>query len=102
MASLCIWMHPFAIKGLGSQYTNIATLLRGDTKGYSDNVIFDDNEQMTAYNMYRNPFKDGNLTGEYRMSANPREHQGRRRQVKFLALQGVIRTLPSVTVSNCC
>lgn len=51
-------MRPFAIKGLGSQYTKITTLLRGDTKGYSDNVIFDGNEQMTAYRMYTNPFKE--------------------------------------------
>lgn len=42
-------MYPFAIKGLESQYTNITTLLRGDTDGFSDNVVFDDNEQMTAY-----------------------------------------------------
>lgn len=61
MASLCIWMHPFAIKDLESQYTNISTLLCGDMKGYRDNVIFDDNEQMTAHSMCRNPFKDGNL-----------------------------------------
>lgn len=51
-------MYPLAIKGLESQYTNITTLLRGNTKGYSDNVIFADNEQMTAYKMYTNPFKD--------------------------------------------
>lgn len=51
-------MRPFAIKGLGSQYTKITTLLRGDTKGYSYNVIFDGNEQMTAYRMYTNPFKE--------------------------------------------
>jgi len=50
-------MYPLAIKGLESQYTNITALLSGDTKGYSDNVIFDDNEQMTAYKMYINPFK---------------------------------------------
>ena len=50
-------MRPFAIKGLGSQYTKITTLLRGDTKGYSDNAVFDDNEQMTAYGMYRNPLR---------------------------------------------
>lgn len=31
MASLCIWMHPLAVKGLGSQYTGTATPLRGDT-----------------------------------------------------------------------
>ena len=55
-------MCPLAIKGLENQYTNITTVLRGDTKGYSYNVIFDDNEQMTAYRMYRNPFKDRNLT----------------------------------------
>ena len=51
-------MHPLAIKGLEGQYTNITTLLSGDTTGYSDNVIFDDYEQMTAYSMYINPFKD--------------------------------------------
>ena len=51
-------MHPLAIKGLESQYTDITTLLRGDTDGFSDNVIFDDNEQMTAYSMYTNPFKE--------------------------------------------
>ena len=61
MASLCIWMHPLAIKGLGSQYTGITTLPCGNTEGYSDNVIFDDNEQMTAYSMYRSSFKNGNL-----------------------------------------
>ena len=51
-------MYPLAIKGLECQYTNIATLLSGDIKGYSDNVIFDGYEQMTAYRMYSNPFKD--------------------------------------------
>lgn len=61
MASLCIWMHPFAVKGLGSQYTGTATLLRGDAQGFSHNAASDGNEQMTAYRMYRNPFKDGNL-----------------------------------------
>ncbi len=61
MASLCIWMHPFAIKDLESQYTNITTLRRGDTGGFSNNVVFDDNEQMTAHSMCRNPFKGGNL-----------------------------------------
>ena len=33
-------MYPLAIKGLEGQYTNITTLLSGDTKGYSDNVIY--------------------------------------------------------------
>ena len=51
-------MYPLAIKDLESQYTNITTPPSGDTKGYSDNVIFDDYEQMTAYRMYTNPFKD--------------------------------------------
>lgn len=54
-------MHPFAVKGLGSQYTGTATLLRGDAQGFSHNAASDGNEQMTAYRMYRNPFKDGNL-----------------------------------------
>lgn len=58
MVSLCIWIHPFAVKGLENQYTDAATLLRGDTKGYSDNAVSDGNEQMTAYRMYTNPFKD--------------------------------------------
>ena len=51
-------MYPLAIKGLECQYTNITTLLSGDTKGYSDNVIFDDYEQMTAYRMYITLFKE--------------------------------------------
>ena len=55
-------MHPLAIKGLGSQYTDTATLLRGDAKGYSDNAVSDGNEQMTAHSMCKNPLKDGNLT----------------------------------------
>lgn len=42
---------------------------------------------MTAYSMYRNPFKDGNLTG---MSANLNDYQGRRRQVQSLILQGIV------------
>lgn len=58
MVSLCIWIHPFAVKGLESQYTDTATLLCGDAKGYSDNAVSDGNEQMTAYRMYTNPFKD--------------------------------------------
>ena len=90
MASLCIWMHPFAVKGLESQYTDAATLLCGNTEGFSNNAAHDGNEQMTAHRMCINPFKGANL----------REHQGRRRQVKFPVLQGVLRTLPSVTVSN--
>lgn len=61
MASLCIWMHPFAVKGLESQYTDAATLLCGDTEGFSDNAAHDGNEQMTAHRMCRNPFKGRNL-----------------------------------------
>lgn len=51
-------MYPLAIKGLEGQYTNITTLLSGDTKGYSDNVIFDGYEQMTAYRMYTTLIKE--------------------------------------------
>lgn len=61
MVSLCIWIHPFAIKDLESQYTGITTLPCGDADGFRDNVMSDDNEQMTAHSMCRNPFKDGNL-----------------------------------------
>lgn len=58
MASLCIWMHPFTIKGLESQCTDIATLLCGDAKGFRDNAVSDGNEQMTAYRTCTNPFKE--------------------------------------------
>lgn len=51
-------MHPLAIKGLEGRYTDITTLLSGDIKGYSNNVIFDDYEQMTAYRMYTTLFKE--------------------------------------------
>ena len=51
-------MYPLPIKGLEGQYTNITTLLSGDTKGYSDNVIIDGYEQMTAYRMYTTLFKE--------------------------------------------
>lgn len=61
MASLCIWMHPLAVKGLGSQYTGSATPLRGDMGGYSDNAVPDGNEQMTAHSMCRSPLKGWNL-----------------------------------------
>lgn len=91
-------MRPFAIKGLGRQYTNAATLLCGDANGYSDNAAFDGNEQMTA----RHGAEILLRMETHAVSANPREHQGRRRPVKFRTLQGVLRTLPSVTVSNCC
>ncbi len=36
------------------------------------------------------------------MSANPNDYQGRWYKVKFFMLQGIVWTLPSVTVSNCC